>query len=192
MLTYFRPAFVLLVIFTVLTGIAYPLAMTGLAQGLFPLQANGSLIEVGGGVIGSELIGQRFVSDRYFHSRPSAAGEKGYDAASSSGSNLGPLSKTLLDRVKGEVAKLRRDGASVIPGDAVTTSGSGLDPDISPAFAELQVARVAKARGVTDERVRALVVESTAHPAIGLIGEPRVNVLLLNIALDRSFGAASG
>ena len=192
MLSYLRPALVLLIIFTVLTGIAYPLAMTGFAQALLPFAANGSQINAGDKVAGSELIGQVFASDRYFHSRPSAAGQSGYDAASSSGSNLGPLSQKLLDRVKGDVERLRGASASMIPGDAATASGSGLDPHISPAYAELQIARVARARGVAPDRVRMLVAQNTAQPALGIIGEPRVNVLLLNLALDRDLGTGSG
>ncbi len=192
MLSYLRPALVLLIIFTVLTGVAYPLAMTGLAQALLPVAANGSQITAGDKVTGSELIGQVFTSDRYFHGRPSAAGQSGYDAASSSGSNLGPLSQKLLDRVKGDVERLRGANASMIPGDAATASGSGLDPHISPAYAELQIARVAGARGVAPDRVRMLVAQNTAQPALGIIGEPRVNVLLLNLALDRDLGTGSG
>jgi K+-transporting ATPase ATPase C chain len=192
MLSYIRPAITLLVVFVALTGLAYPLALTGVANLLFPTQAAGSQISRDGKVVGSRLIGQSFVSDRYFHGRPSAAGQSGYDASASSGSNLGPLSRQLLERVENDVAKLRKAGATEIPADAVTTSGSGLDPHISPAYAELQVGRVATARGVSADRVRALVVQDMEQPIFGVIGEPRVNVLLLNLALDRTFGAGSG
>jgi K+-transporting ATPase ATPase C chain len=192
MLSYLRPAITLLVVFIALTGLAYPLALTGIANVLFPAEAAGSQISRDGKVVGSRLIGQAFASDRYFHGRPSAAGQSGYDASASSGSNLGPLSRQLLERVKNDVTKLRKEGATEIPADAVTTSGSGLDPHISPAYAELQIATVAKARGVSPERVRTLVAQGTEKPALGFIGEPRVNVLLLNLALDRTFGAGSG
>lgn len=192
MLSYLRPAIILLAVFTALTGVAYPLALTGVANVLFPAQAAGSQISRDGNVVGSQLIGQTFASSRYFHGRPSAAGQAGYDASASSGSNLGPLSKPLLERVRNDVAKLREAGAAGIPADAVTASGSGLDPHISPAYAELQIATVAKARGVSPERIRALVAQGTDQPALGFIGEPRVNVLLLNLALDQTFGAGSG
>lgn len=192
MLSYFRPAITLFIFFTGLTGLAYPLALTGIAKVLFPMQATGSQINRDGKVVGSRLIGQAFVSDRYFHGRPSAAGQSGYDASSSSGSNLGPLSRQLLKRVETDIAKLRKEGATEIPADAVTASGSGLDPHISPAYAELQVGRVATARGVSPDRVRALVAQGTKQPAFGVIGEPRVNVLLLNLSLDRAFEAGSG
>jgi K+-transporting ATPase ATPase C chain len=192
MLSYIRPAITLLVVFVALTGLAYPLALTGVANVLFPTQAAGSQISRDGKVVGSRLIGQSFVSDRYFHGRPSAAGQSGYDASASSGSNLGPLSRQLLERVENDVAKLRKAGATEIPADAVTTSGSGLDPHISPAYAELQVGRVATARGVSADRVRTLVVQDMEQPIFGVIGEPRVNVLLLNLALDRTFGEGSG
>jgi K+-transporting ATPase ATPase C chain len=192
MLSYFRPAITLFIVFTALTGLAYPLALTGVANVLFPDQATGSLISRDGKVVGSRLIGQSFVSDRYFHGRPSAAGQSGYDASASSGSNLGPLSHQLQERVRNDVAKLREEGATNIPADAVTTSASGLDPHVSPAYAELQVERVARARGVSPDRVRALIAEDTRRPTLGIIGEPRINVLLLNLALDRTFGAGSG
>jgi K+-transporting ATPase ATPase C chain len=184
MLAHLRPAFVLLVVFTLLTGLAYPLAMTGLAQVILPSVANGSLVVRGEKVVGSELIGQSFSSDRYFRSRPSAAGENGYDAANSSGSNLGPLSKKLLERVEGDVAALRKAGGAFIPADAVTASASGLDPHISPAFASLQVARIAAARNVPEARVRSIVEKVTEYRFLGLVGEPRLNVLRLNLALD--------
>ena len=192
MTSYLRPAVVLLGAFTILTGIAYPLAMTGVVQIVLPDQANGSLVERGGAIVGSSLIGQPFTSDRYFHPRPSAAGQNGYDAAASSGSNLGPLSAMLLDRVKHDVAKLRGDGTAAIPADAVTTSASGLDPHVSPAYADMQVERVAKARGVTPDRVRAVVAGNAAGDDLGIIGEPRINVLELNLALDAALGTGSG
>lgn len=192
MTSHLRPAVVLLGAFTALTGVAYPLAMTGLAQAVFPSQANGSLVERGGVVTGSSLIGQPFASDRYFHPRPSAAGQNGYDASASSGSNLGPLSKKLLERVAQDVAKLRPSGTTAIPADAVTTSGSGLDPHVSPAYADMQIARVAKARGVDPDRVRAVVTGSTEGAALGLVGQPRINVLELNLALDAALGSGSG
>lgn len=187
-----RPALVFIVAFTLLTGVIYPLSITGLARVLYPDQANGSLVIRDGKVVGSSLVGQSFASDRYFHGRPSAAGNSGYDASASSGSNLGPLSAKLVARVRGDADKLRAEGATVIPADSVTTSASGLDPDISPAFAMVQAARIAKARGVAAERVEALVAEHTQGADLGMFGEPRVNVLHLNIALDAAFGRASG
>ncbi len=185
MLAHFRPALVMMVLFTLLTGLAYPLAMTGLAQLVLPTAANGSLMIRGNTVVGSELVGQSFTSDRYFWPRPSATGDKEYNAASSSGSNLGPLSKKLIERVNGDVAALRKAGATgSVPADAVTTSASGLDPHISPAFAAQQVARIAAARKLPEAQVRDLVERTTEWPFLGLFGEPRINVFRLNLALD--------
>ncbi|MDA5194408.1 potassium-transporting ATPase subunit KdpC [Govanella unica] len=180
MFVHLRPALVLLILFTLLLGLAYPLAITGIAKTLFPGAASGNLVERNGKLVGSHLIGQRFTSDRYFHGRPSAAGNDGYDASASSGSNLGPTSKVLHDRVAADVAKL----GGHAPADAVTTSGSGLDPHISPAFAMTQIDRVAVARKMTPAAVADLVQKNVTHATFGLIGQPRVNVLTLNLALD--------
>ena len=173
------------VLLTLLTGIAYPLAITGIGQLAFPAQANGSLIHKGDSVVGSSLIGQNFTSDRYFWPRPSATADAPYNAGASTGSNLGPTSAALKERVGAEVARLHGAGiAGAVPADAATASGSGLDPDISPAFAQAQLVRVAKVRGLTDADVAALVERFTEGRLLGMIGEPRVNVLALNMALD--------
>jgi K+-transporting ATPase ATPase C chain len=174
---------------TLLFGLVYPLGVTGLGQLLFPKQANGSLIEKNGQILGSRLIGQPFTSDKYFHSRPSAAGN-GYDASSSSGSNLGPTNTQLVDRVKQDVAKLQQENpGAAIPADLVTTSASGLDPDISPAAAQFQIPRIARARGISAEALRPLVVRHTQKRQWGILGEARVNVLELNLDLDANFPA---
>ena len=177
-----RPAILLTIIFTALTGVAYPLAMTGLAQALFPVAANGSLVQVNGQVVGSALIGQNFASDKYFHGRPSAAGKDGYDATSSSGTNLAPSSKALIDAVKQRVADL---GGGPVPDDLVLSSASGLDPDISPEGAYFQVSRVAKARNLDEAKIKALVASEVRQPQLGILGEAHVNVLDLNLALDK-------
>jgi K+-transporting ATPase ATPase C chain len=181
MLSTLRPAIVLLGLLLVLTGLAYPLAVTGVAQAVMPGQANGNLVIREGRVIGSALVGQRFAEDRYFWPRPSAAGADGYDAGSSSGSNLGPTSKALIERVATEV---KRHGGATVAADAVTASASGLDPHISPKNARAQVARVAVARGLPPAEILALVERHMEGRALGFIGEPRVNVLALNLALD--------
>lgn len=176
-----RPAFTLIAVFTLLTGLAFPFAFTGFATGLVPGLAGGSLITQGGHVIGSSLIGQAFTKPGYFHGRPSAT-TPAYNASASSGSNLGPTSKALVARVKADVAAM---GATPVPADAVTTSASGLDPDISPANAERQVARVAAARHLPEDQVRALVASHVQGRFLGIFGEPHVNVLALNLALDK-------
>ena len=196
MLREIRPAILVLLLLTLITGLAYPLAMTEVAGAIFPRQAQGSLIERDGKVVGSALIGQEFKDDKYFHGRPSATTApdpadasktvpEPYNAANSGASNLGPTSKALNDRIKGDVEKLKAENPSAsVPIDLVTTSASGLDPDISPEGALFQVPRVAKVRGLPEARVRQLVAENTSGRLIGLFGEPRVNVLALNLALD--------
>ena len=198
MLSQIRPAIVLLVLFTALTGLAYPLAITGIAQAILPGQANGSLLSIGGKPVGSALIGQNFAADKYFHGRPSATSAPDpadasktvaapYNAANSGGSNLGPTSKALNDRVKQDVDTLKAENPQLpVPVDLVTTSGSGLDPDISPEAAQFQAPRIAKARHLPEAAIRDLISETTDGRLVGLIGEPRVNVLALNLALDRA------
>lgn len=199
MLLQLRQTLVMIVAFTVVTGLAYPLVITGIAQLAMATSANGSLIRKDDTVVGSSLIGQSFTADRYFHGRPSATSapdpadasktiDAPYNAANSSGSNLGPTSKKLIERVAGDVEALKKAGAAAIPPDAVTTSASGLDPHISPAYAALQIDRVAAARNIPAERVRAAAQAKTQLPFLGIVGEPRINVFLLNLALDAEFG----
>jgi potassium-transporting ATPase KdpC subunit len=192
MIAHLRPAILMLAIMTLLTGIIYPFAVTGVGQLLVSGPANGSMASRDNKVIGSTLIGQAWTSDKYFWGRPSAAGD-GYNAAASSGSNLGPTSQKLMDRIKADSERLHQSSTvTLLPADAVTASGSGLDPDISPVFAALQVARVAKARGLAEVQVKTLVTAHIQLPVAGLFGEPRVNVLLLNMALDGLSSAPNG
>lgn len=195
MLSHIRPAVVMIALFTGVLGVAYPLAVTGVAQAAFSDQANGSLVrDKAGQVVGSALVGQTFSQPGYLHPRPSAAGD-GYDASASSGSNLGPLSPDLIARVRTDADTLRAEtGTAVIPADAVTTSASGLDPHISPAYARLQIARIARARGIGEAQVREVVEQHVEGRTFGVLGQPRVNVLLTNRALDARFArpAAEG
>jgi potassium-transporting ATPase KdpC subunit len=198
MLREIRPAIVLVIALTLITGVVYPFAITGIAEVIFPDKAQGSLVERDGKVVGSALIGQQFTGEGYFHGRPSATTAPDpndstktvpapYNAANSGASNLGPTSKSLIERIQGDVAKLKQENPSAqVPTDLVTTSGSGLDPDITPEAALFQVPRVAKARNLPENQVRQLIAEHTSDRLIGLLGEPRINVLELNLALDRA------
>lgn len=190
MLSLIRPALVSMGFFTLVLGLAYPLLITGVAQIAFPHQADGSLIISRGKVVGSELIGQNFARAEYLHPRPSAAGADGYDASASSGSNLGPLNPDLAKRVEASAEALRSGGATAIPADAVTASGSGLDPDISPANAFMQVDRIARARGVEPRLVREIVEAQVIGRTFGVLGQPRINVLKANLALDARYPLA--
>jgi len=192
MLSEIRPAIVSTVLFTLLLGLGYPLLITGVSQVAFPHQANGSLVtDASGHVIGSELLAQPFAKDEYLHPRPSAAGSNGYDTTSSGGSNYGPLSPDLAKRIAGDAAALRKStGHPEIPDDAITTSGSGLDPDISPAYADLQADRIAKARGASADDVRKVIDAHVQAPLLGFIGQARVNVLMTNLALDKALPKA--
>jgi K+-transporting ATPase ATPase C chain len=190
MLSQLWPALRINIFLLILLGVGYPLAVTGISQLAFPHQANGSLITKNGQVIGSELIGQNFTKPEYFQPRPSAAGNDGYDPTSSGGSNYGPTNQKLIDRVKASVEKFHKDNPDYqgpIPADLLTASASGLDPDISPASAQAQEARVAKARGISQDQIGQLVAQYTKSPDLGLLGEPRVNVLKLNLALDQQY-----
>jgi K+-transporting ATPase ATPase C chain len=188
-----KPAIIMTIVLTVLLGFIYPVVVWGIAQIVFPSQANGSLVMRDDHPIGSRLIGQNFTQDKYFHPRPSAAGDKGYDASNSGGSNLGPTNKALIDAVRARVSEVSKQDAPIapagVPADLVTTSGSGLDPEISPAAAALQVARVARSRGIGEDAVRAIVRQNTRQRWAGVLGEPGVNVLELNLALDDLPGA---
>jgi len=195
MLKQFIPGIRITLALTVLTGLLYPGVVTGLCQLLFRDQANGSMVVKDGRVAGSSLIGQSFSRPEYFHSRPSAAGSDGYDASASSGSNLGPTSRKLIDRVQGDVEKFRKENPDYhgpIPADIVTASGSGLDPHISPASAQAQALRIAKARGLSVDQVNRLIAQFTEAPSLGILGDPRVNVLQANLALDRLFDSHGG
>jgi K+-transporting ATPase ATPase C chain len=192
MLAHIRPAVVMMVLFTLLTGFAYPFAMTGIASVAFPAQAGGSLVhDAKGQVIGSSLLAQSFAKPEYLHPRPSAAGN-GYDPTSSGGSNLGPMDPKLATRMATDAATYRKDNptATIIPADALTTSGSGLDPDVSPANAQMQAARIAAHRGVSAAQVQAIVDANTDQPVLGFLGEPSVNVLAVNLALDAKYPVA--